>query len=397
MEAFGLDRDTSIRTFNMDARNYVDRLFEDERAGGPKTRYDFVYEDAINDYSVPFQLATEEFNEKIARLLTDDGVYMVNLIDVFDIGLFLGAVINTLEMTFPFVYVVTEADCPLSSRSTFVVVAAKRELDLDNLEEDYKKKRLKLWTFSESDMAQVKSKAGGLVLTDDHAPVENLLAPVVRESARELLLLLMRQAKKLKQQGQWRQSIKKYERAARFDSPISLKAYNEIGLICAEQGEFQRAVQAFQAAIDFHGQGGFDQGEIPSIRVNLGRVLLRMGKDKEAVSHFREAAEEFRAELEKDPDLALIWSRLGSALAGMGDFDAAIGAFRKALSLEPMNLLHYNNLVSALQYQGRLAEAIKVLQRGVDFMSRHGQTEAAVELKNYLNWLREEQKSNPKR
>jgi tetratricopeptide (TPR) repeat protein len=397
IQAFGLEKDTSIRTFNMDARNYVDELLRKEDSGGEIVRYDFIYEDAINDYSVPFQLVTEEFNEKIARLLTDDGVYMVNLVDVFDSSLFLGAYVNTLQQTFPFVYVVTKADPPRSYRRTFVVVATKRELDLDNLEEDYKKKQLRLWLFSESDMAQVKTKAGGLVLTDDHAPVGNLLASVVRESDMELLPLLMKQAMKLKQQGQWRQSIKKYERAARFDSLISLKAYNEIGLIYAEQGELQRAMQAFQAAIDLHGQGDFGQSKIPSIRLNLATILLRMEKDKEAVRHFREAAEEFRAELEKNPDLAMIWSYLGYALTEMDDFDAAIGAFRKALSLEPMNLLHYNHLVSALQYQGRLAEAIEVLQRGVDFVSRRGQTEAAVELKNYLNRLREEQKSNLKR
>jgi tetratricopeptide (TPR) repeat protein len=398
MEAFGLDRDTPIRTFNMDARNHVDQLLEQERTGGVKTRYDFIYEDALSDYSIPFQLTTKEFNDKIATLLGQEGIYLTELIDIFDSGLFLGAYVNTLQETFPFVYVVTEADPPRSYRNTFVVVATKRELDLDNLEKDYKKKHLELWTFTDSDMAQVKTKAGGLVLTDDHAPVENLLASVVRESAGGLLSLLMKQAKELKQQGQWRQSIKKYERAAHFDSPISLislKAYNEIGLIYAEQGELQRAMQAFQAAIDFHGQGGFDQ-RIPLIRLNLATILLRMGKDKEAVRHFREAAEEFRAELEKNPDLALIWSQLGNALAGMGDFDTAIGAFRKALDLEPINLAHYNNLVAALQYQGRLIEAIEVLRKGVDFMSRFDQVQARAKLENHLNLLLQKQKSKPK-
>ena len=398
MEAFGLDRDTSIRTFNMDARNYVDQLLEQERTGGVKTRYDFIFEDAINDYSVPFQLVTEEFNKKIARLLTEDGIYMVNLIDVFDSGLFLGAYVNTLQKTFPFIYVVTMAGRPRSDQSTFVVVATKRELDLDNLEKDYKKKHLELWTFTDSDMAQVKTKAGGLVLTDDHAPVENLLAAsVVRKSASPLLPLLMWQAEKLKQQGKWRQSIKKYERAARLDSPTSLKAYNEIGLIYGRQGEFQNAIRAFQNAIALQEQGGFDQNVLASVQFNLGIVLQKVGKDQEAITYFRQAVEEFRKQLKEDPDSALIWSGLGSALDRMGDYDTAIGAFRKALSLEPMNLLHYNNLVSALQYQGRFTEAIEVLQQGIEFMSRRGWTEAAVELKNYLNWLREEQKSNQKR
>ena len=90
MEAFGLERDTSVNTYAMDARNYVDMLLERNHREEQALRYDFIYEDAINDYSVPFQLTTWEFNEKILQLLKDDGVYLINMIDIFDSGLFLG-------------------------------------------------------------------------------------------------------------------------------------------------------------------------------------------------------------------------------------------------------------------------------------------------------------------
>ena len=398
IQAFGLEKDTSIRTFNMDARNYVDELLKKEDGGEERLRYDFVYEDAINDYSVPFQLVTEEFNEGIARLLTDDGVYMVNLIDVFDSGLFLGSVINTLELTFPYVYVTTNHTTSHGLRDTFVVIAAKRPLDIETILSKYRKD-LRLWYLSKSEINQLKESSRGIVLTDDYTPVENLLVPVVRQSGTEALSVkFLEQAEELKKQGKWQESIEKYEKAAMFDSPISLKAYNEIGLIYGGQGELQKAIQALQAAIDSsRRQSDFDQSIIATIHLNLGTILQKIGKGQEAATYFRQAAEQFRAELKENPDSVMIWSRLGNALAGMDDFDAAIEAFTKALSLEPMNLGHYNNLVSALQYQGRLAEAIVVLQKGVDFMSRYGQAEATVELKNYLNWMREKQKSNPKR
>ena len=108
IQAFGLERNTSINTFTMDARNYVDQLLEKKRTGGQIPRYDFIYEDAFNDYSVPYQLTTKEFNDKIAQILTDDGVYMINLIDTYDSGLFLGAIVKTLEQTFSHIYVIAE-------------------------------------------------------------------------------------------------------------------------------------------------------------------------------------------------------------------------------------------------------------------------------------------------
>lgn len=76
--AMGLPRDTTIQTHLGDARQYVER--EAERGGG---RFDLVFGDAFNDFSVPWHLTTKEFNDRIARLMTDDGVYMINIIDVY--------------------------------------------------------------------------------------------------------------------------------------------------------------------------------------------------------------------------------------------------------------------------------------------------------------------------
>ena len=45
--------------------------------------YDLIFGDAFNDFSVPWHLTTREFNEKLKRMLTPDGVYMINIIDVY--------------------------------------------------------------------------------------------------------------------------------------------------------------------------------------------------------------------------------------------------------------------------------------------------------------------------
>jgi len=132
MAAFGLRRDTPINTFTLDARNYIDELLAARQAGETGPRYDFIYEDAFNDYLVPYQLTTKEFNDKIVEVLAEDGLYLVNLIDIPASGLFLGSYLHTLEQTFPHVEILQEEGLA-TSRKTFVVVASRNEVLLENL------------------------------------------------------------------------------------------------------------------------------------------------------------------------------------------------------------------------------------------------------------------------
>jgi predicted membrane-bound spermidine synthase len=318
MQAFGLDRNTPINTISMDARNYVDELLEKKRNGEEIPQYDFIYEDAINDYSVPFQLVTKEFNDKIVRILADDGVYMVNLIDMYDSGQFLGAVINTLKETFPYVHVITSYVTLASLRDTFVVVATRRQFDPEAIFSDYQK-GIRVWHLGESEIEYLKEKSRGIILTDDYAPVENMLAPVVRQSAKEILARkYLEQAEKLKSQSNWDQSIKKYLEALELNPSMSLKAYNEIGLIQASQGNLQEAERAFQSAIAYHQKSGAKEKVIASIHLNLGIVLQRMNRPQEARQQFAKAAEEFRIELAENPNEAPLKSKRGAALDPAG-------------------------------------------------------------------------------
>lgn len=154
--AFGLEPDTTINTFTMDARNYVSQLLQ-QQTEDQKIQYDFIYEDALDDYSIPYQLTTKEFNDKIFRILTDTGVYMIELIDIFDSGLFVGSFINTLEQTFPYVHVVTKRKS-LSARNTFVIIAAKDHINLENLPAQESVKALDLWILSGAEVEALKKK-----------------------------------------------------------------------------------------------------------------------------------------------------------------------------------------------------------------------------------------------
>lgn len=188
-EALGLPppERTRIRTWPMDARRFVDARL----GAGTEVRYDFVYGDAFNDFGVPWHLTTREFNDKLERLVAPGGVYMINVIDSFAEGLgrFLGSYVRTALRTFPCLYVFSsDAEGPGEDRDTFVVVGSHRPLDLHGLGERPEDLEFegRLFAWSENgehggDMQTVLARGGDLLLTDDHAPVENLLAPLFDE------------------------------------------------------------------------------------------------------------------------------------------------------------------------------------------------------------------------
>jgi spermidine synthase len=180
-EAFGLSLQTPLHIFNLDARNHVDNLLMAKQQGADVGRFDFVYGDAFNHYSPPFHLTTYEFNEKVRRLMNPDGLFLANVIDIYRSGKFLGAMLNTFEKSFQHVYVLgTTLTQPNDEdgRDTFVVVGTNRPLPF----EKYDWIRYPGPLLEAEQLATLRERSGGLVLTDDFAPVDNLLEPVIRYS-----------------------------------------------------------------------------------------------------------------------------------------------------------------------------------------------------------------------
>jgi spermidine synthase len=172
---FDLPRDTRISVAVEDARAYVDRAVGRES-------FDIVYCDAFNAFSVPAHLTTREFLQKVASLLSPGGAYLVNCIDVFDSGRFLNAFVNTLHSVFPEVAVYATAGWTGAARSTFVIAAGQGSLGGESLTgpdgavvgERVPPER----------MAGLRARNGAMILTDDHAPVETLMAPVFLRAVR---------------------------------------------------------------------------------------------------------------------------------------------------------------------------------------------------------------------
>ena len=387
-EAFGLDRGAARETIRMDARGYVDRLLTSQRTGKTPQRYDFIYEDTLYDYAVPFPLVTKEFNDKIAGLLAEDGVYMIHLVDTPTEGRLLGAVVNTMRETFPHVCVIAGQADVRTPCGTSVVVAAKRPLDPQAIL-DERCGHLRFSVLNSSQVDDLKERCGGMILTDDYAPVENLLAPVVRNSATEILARkCFDKAKELQRGNLYEQSIQWYRQALDLDPALAVEACEQIGLMYMAWNKPEKAADAFREAIQAFSEGKGRRTAIGSVHMNLGNLLGRLDRPKEGKEQLTQAVDAFRIELEENPNLVVVWEWLGDTSAALGDFKGASDAFDKAVALEPRNPSHYQKLARALEFQRRYDEAVAVVQKHVELMQEQGRRDLAAQLHQYIDMLK---------
>lgn len=173
-DLLGLDRDTRIRSFNEDARLFLERQ--------PDSRYDLIMGDAFNDFSVPYHLTTVEFNRRVQTWLSEGGLYLVNIIDGPRAD-FLRAYVHTLRQTFDYVYLApTQRGWRETPRTTFVVIASDSPLDQQRLASSTANSSLNLSTLLLSDAELDALLAAGrtVTLTDRYAPVDQMLAPAFR-------------------------------------------------------------------------------------------------------------------------------------------------------------------------------------------------------------------------
>ena len=175
-DLLGVPADSRIVTRNEDARMVLRQP--------PDQLFDLIMGDAFNDYSVPYHLTTVEFNELVQQWLAPGGLYMVNIIDG-PRGDFVRAFANTLQQTFPHVYVAPTIDAWRSSpRSTFVLIGADEPLALDELsafDAGDGQALLARQLLSDAELAALLAERPALTLTDQFAPVDQLLTPTFRD------------------------------------------------------------------------------------------------------------------------------------------------------------------------------------------------------------------------
>jgi len=170
---------TAVREFWLDPSG-MEILHEDARRAlllRPAARYDVIVGDAFTDITIPHHLITQEFFELVRSRLSDDGVYLMNIVDYPDRLMALASIEATLRTVFPSVEIWTEATLPQpGEQRVFVLAAGDRLTDFSSFTASAPSPK-RFAAMSAEFSERVLKKRAGVILTDDYAPIDRLLAP----------------------------------------------------------------------------------------------------------------------------------------------------------------------------------------------------------------------------
>ena len=167
VERLGLRTGPDLEVRIEDGRTGIRQVADDSR--------DLVVGDAFGGVSVPWHLTTTEAVAEIRRVLRPDGVYAVNLIDYEPLG-FARAELATLRDVFDHVALAADA-FTLSGNGggNLVAIASDAPVDKAAIEQSFERQRVS-WDVIDGERLTAWID-GAPVLTDDYAPVDQLLTP----------------------------------------------------------------------------------------------------------------------------------------------------------------------------------------------------------------------------
>jgi spermidine synthase len=159
---FGYEDDPKINIFYEDGRSFINNN---------EKKYDYIAVDVFNAvYSIPFHLTTAEYLEKISNSLSEGGIFAMNMVSTLEgeESAFLKSFYSTMKPYFNEVVLVTVSS-PIKTESQNIIVMGS------NSSEPYITQRL-----DEMGIEYIVPESfDHLVLTDDFAPVDKLLRPII--------------------------------------------------------------------------------------------------------------------------------------------------------------------------------------------------------------------------
>ncbi len=156
-----LDREWGIRDYALDGRQFISEVATHDS-------YDVITLDAVNDLSVPGHLLTREFNDSLKKCLAPGGVYLVTVIDNPQRGRLWQATVKTLEQSFAHVQTLTiRRDWTADQLDVQIIYASDTPINASTVGRDVR--------------VAPSIPISDLILSDDYAPVDNLMSGIFRE------------------------------------------------------------------------------------------------------------------------------------------------------------------------------------------------------------------------
>jgi tetratricopeptide (TPR) repeat protein len=154
------------------------------------------------------------------------------------------------------------------------------------------------------------------------------------------------------QTSYWRNSETLWSHALAVTSGNDV-AHNNLGYLCIDRGELDKAISHFQTAARIRAgkrNAHYDLGSA-FVQMNLADAVARKGESDEAMAHYDEA-------IRLQPDYANAYYNRGNVLFAKGRTDEAIADLQKSLQIQPDDADAHTALGNALLRRRSLREAI---------------------------------------
>ncbi len=339
-EAFGLAPDAPIEIHHMDARNYLaDAVRKNREHPGSVPPFDFILCDSLGEYDIPWHMATREFDGMVASLLKPDGLYLVNQIDAYGHGGFLNAMNQTLRAAFPAVAAVSVIR-NLGERNTVVWAAGTAPVDARDIATWMADPELfDGLALTEGHFADLRARNGECVLTDDWAPVENLLAPVVKDDRMGVLAAALAAGIRAAEKEDYPRAIRHFRKALEI-APNHEGALSNLSHAQELAGDESGALDSYAAIVQLYPQN-------VNARNRAAMLLMRKAEADGNPAYAAAALEQWGASLGINPAQPEVLNNLGAAALQAGEKDKAVGYWRQALQYAPGEPILLRNLAAA--------------------------------------------------
>lgn len=172
--------DLDVAELGLKLDGNVDIAVMDGRVGLAKqaaNSRDLVVGDAFGGLAVPWHLTTKETVQDIERVLRSNGVYAVNIIDYPPLA-FARAEVATIASVFKHIGVIARPDV-LSGRAggNLVVIGSNRPLPQDSIRANLAQRAPELSLIADVAATRAFTRRA-MILTDDYAPVDQLVTTV---------------------------------------------------------------------------------------------------------------------------------------------------------------------------------------------------------------------------
>ena len=158
-------------------------------------------------------------------------------------------------------------------------------------------------------------------------------------------------------------AISEFEEATRFDPEYAV-AWAALGGAYSLKGSFLSLTDLVLKGLEMERRALSIDPELSDAHGWLGTALLNLGRVDEALTSIHDA-------IRLDPSNGQAHQALARALwVGKGDFAAAIPVFERSIVLNPEAGYSYLQLGLLLSWEGRYAEAERVLRRAVDLQDQ---------------------------